>query len=263
MPAPPDRLARARRRVRFRADGRRSAARAAHGAPASPRRASIRSSPPTPRPTRCSRRCSRRCSTTTTSRGPVKLVPRTLEALPASSDGGRTWICEAHARGSTSRPIRRSAASRASSSPRDYAYTYKRVLDPAVKSPWLWLFEGKLEGGAQARARRRRRAASTTTRRSRASRWSTATRCASAWTRPTCASRSCSRFPTSARSRARWSRRYGLDFGAHPVGTGAFRLAEYKRSSRIVLERNPDYRVETYVPAGHGSRRSRSRSPPR
>ncbi len=32
----------------------------------------------------------------------------------------------------------------------------------------------------------------------------------------------------------------------HPVGTGPFRLSEWRRSSRIVLERNPRYREETY-----------------
>jgi ABC-type transport system substrate-binding protein len=39
---------------------------------------------------------------------------------------------------------------------------------------------------------------------------------------------------------------YAVDVGAHPVGTGAFRLAEWKRSSRIVLERNPNFREEYY-----------------
>jgi ABC-type transport system substrate-binding protein len=33
---------------------------------------------------------------------------------------------------------------------------------------------------------------------------------------------------------------------AHPVGTGPFRLAQWKRSSRIVLERNPGYREDRY-----------------
>ncbi|WP_271007888.1 ABC transporter substrate-binding protein [Paucibacter sp. B51] len=32
----------------------------------------------------------------------------------------------------------------------------------------------------------------------------------------------------------------------HPVGTGAWRLAEWRRSSRIVLEKNPNYREEFY-----------------
>ena len=39
---------------------------------------------------------------------------------------------------------------------------------------------------------------------------------------------------------------YGDQIMAHPVGTGPFRLAQWKRSSRIVLERNPTYRQEIY-----------------
>jgi len=39
---------------------------------------------------------------------------------------------------------------------------------------------------------------------------------------------------------------YGGEIGAHPVGTGGYRLAEWKRSSRIVLERNPDFRDVRY-----------------
>ena len=39
---------------------------------------------------------------------------------------------------------------------------------------------------------------------------------------------------------------YGDKIMEHPVGTGPFRLAEWRRSSRIVLERNPDYRDELY-----------------
>ena len=41
-------------------------------------------------------------------------------------------------------------------------------------------------------------------------------------------------------------RRYGTDIGAHPVGTGPFVLKEWRRSSRIVLERNPDFREEYF-----------------
>jgi ABC-type transport system substrate-binding protein len=39
---------------------------------------------------------------------------------------------------------------------------------------------------------------------------------------------------------------YGKDVYAHPVGTNAFRLAQWRRSSLIVLERNPGFRLETY-----------------
>jgi ABC-type transport system substrate-binding protein len=180
---------------------------------------------------------------------PVKLVPRTLEALPASPDGGRTWICRLR------KGIRYTPDPAFGGRPRelvaaDYAYTYKRVLDPAVKSPWLWLLQGKLEGGDAARAQ----AAKT-------GRFD--------YDAPLAGLEIVDRYTLRLRLVAPDLRfpyvlaipylgavarevveRYGLDFGAHPVGTGAFRLAEYKRSARIVLERNPDYRDERYVPAG-------------
>ena len=40
--------------------------------------------------------------------------------------------------------------------------------------------------------------------------------------------------------------RYGDEISAHPVGTGPFRLIEWRRSSRLVLERNPTYREVRY-----------------
>ena len=39
---------------------------------------------------------------------------------------------------------------------------------------------------------------------------------------------------------------YGDSIASHPIGTGPFRLAEWRRSSRIALERNPTYREVTY-----------------
>ncbi len=39
--------------------------------------------------------------------------------------------------------------------------------------------------------------------------------------------------------------KYGDDVGSHPVGTGAYRLVAWKRSSKMVFEPNPNFR-ETY-----------------
>jgi ABC-type transport system substrate-binding protein len=39
---------------------------------------------------------------------------------------------------------------------------------------------------------------------------------------------------------------YGDEIGAHPVGTGAFRLKSWRRASRVVLERSPGWRGSTY-----------------
>ena len=180
---------------------------------------------------------------------PLKLVPRTLEAMPVSTDGGRTWTCR------LKKGIRFTPDPAFGGKPRelvaaDYAYTYKRVLDPAVKSPWLWLLDGKLAGAEAARAQ----AAKT-------GRFD--------YDAPLAGLEVVDRYTLRIRLVAPDLRfpyvlavpylgavarevveRYGLDIGAHPVGTGAFRLAEYRRSARMVLERNPDYRGDAYAPAG-------------
>jgi ABC-type transport system substrate-binding protein len=39
---------------------------------------------------------------------------------------------------------------------------------------------------------------------------------------------------------------YGEDFGSHPVGTGPYRLAFWKRTSKMVFERNPSFREEYF-----------------
>jgi ABC-type transport system substrate-binding protein len=39
---------------------------------------------------------------------------------------------------------------------------------------------------------------------------------------------------------------YGDDFGSHPVGTGPYRLAFWKRSSKMVFERSPSFREEYF-----------------
>ena len=43
---------------------------------------------------------------------------------------------------------------------------------------------------------------------------------------------------------------YGDDLMAHPVGTGPFRLVQWRRGSLIVLERNPRYREEVFDASG-------------
>src|SRR6185312_17430718 len=40
--------------------------------------------------------------------------------------------------------------------------------------------------------------------------------------------------------------KYGDDLGSHPVGTGPWRLAFWKRSSKMIFERNPNFREERF-----------------
>ena len=83
---------------------------------------------------------------------PVTLVPRTLEAMPTVSDGGATFVFRfKHGIYFTPDPAFKGNPRELTAA--DQAYALKRLLDPAVKSPWLWLVEGKIVG-----ARRRARA---------------------------------------------------------------------------------------------------------
>ncbi len=178
---------------------------------------------------------------------PAKLVPRTLEALPAISDNGATFLCKlqkgvffADDTAFQGKPRELTAA--------DYAYSLKRLLDPAVKSPWLFLVEGKIIGGDEARA-----AAAKTGKfdydtpmpglevvdrytlriRLKAPDYNFAYLLA---------------MPATGASAREAVERYGLDYGSSPVGTGAYQLlrSEYKRASKTVLVKNPNYRKRVW-----------------
>jgi ABC-type transport system substrate-binding protein len=177
---------------------------------------------------------------------PVKLVART-SALPEVSDGGRTftfhlakgiWFQDDPAFGGKKREL--VAA--------DYAYSFARHLDPALHSPWAFVLEGKLVGGDAAQAAARK-----------SGRFDydapiAGLEVVDRYTLRIHLVESDYRFPykVAIPSMGAVARevveRYGRDFGAHPIGTGPYRLGEYKRSSRIVLEANPSYREDIYTP---------------
>ena len=178
---------------------------------------------------------------------PAKLVPRTLEALPTISDNGATFLCKVQKgvfftddSAFKGKPRELTAA--------DYAYSLKRLLDPAVKSPWLFLVEGKIVGGDEARV-----AATKTGKfdydtpmpglevvdrhtlriRLKAPDYNFAYMLA---------------MPSTGASAREAVETYGLDYGSNPVGTGAYQLlkSEYKRTSKTVLVKHPNYRKRTW-----------------
>jgi len=76
---------------------------------------------------------------------PYKLVPNTAAAMPEVSAEGRVWTIKV-------RPGIHFADDPAfKGKPReltahDYVYAWKRLLDPKVRSPYLWYLNGKLVG---------------------------------------------------------------------------------------------------------------------
>jgi ABC-type transport system substrate-binding protein len=176
---------------------------------------------------------------------PAKLRPQTLVAMPEISADARVYtlrlkpgILFADDPAFGGKPRELVAA--------DYAYAIKRLIDPANRSPNLWLVEGRIAGIAEAIAKAKA-----------AGRFD--------YDEPVAGLEVVDRYTLritlekpdynflyilamcNVGAQAREVvERYGADIGAHPVGTGAFRLAEWKRSAKIVLEKNPRFREVTY-----------------
>jgi oligopeptide transport system substrate-binding protein len=180
---------------------------------------------------------------------PFKLVPRTLEAMPVVEDGGATFTARVR-KGILFAPDPAFKGKERELTAADYAYALKRILDPAVKSAWLWMLEGKIVGGDEARAGAAKSGRFD---------YDAAIAGLEVVDRYTLRIRLKApdlRFlyvlavPNTAAVAREVVETYGNDIGAHPVGTGPYMLGNYVRSSRIELRKNPNYRAETYAPAG-------------
>ena len=176
---------------------------------------------------------------------PAKLVPQTLEAMPEVSDGGRTYtlhlkqgiyFADDPAFGGKQREL--IAA--------DYEFAFKRLMDPQGNSPNLWLIDGRVAGVSEAVAAARK--AGHLDYDAKIPGIEVVDRYTLRFhlVKPDYNFLYILAMPNIGAQAREVVERYGTDIGAHPVGTGAFRLAEWKRSSRIVLERNPNFRELYY-----------------
>ena len=180
---------------------------------------------------------------------PVKLVPRTLEAMPVVEENGKTYTMRIR-KGILFTPDPAFKGKRRELTAADHAYGLKRILDPAVKSPWLWMLQGKIVGGDEAREKALKSGKFD-------------------YDSPIAGLEVVDRYtlkihlkspdlrflyvlavPNTAAIAREVVEAYGNDIGAHPVGTGPYMLGQYKRSSRIELVANPGYREITYAPSG-------------
>ncbi|MFO1326245.1 MAG: ABC transporter substrate-binding protein [Rubrivivax sp.] len=175
---------------------------------------------------------------------PARLRPRLAEAMPEVSDDHRVWTLRLR-RGVlfADDPVFKGQPRELVAE--DFVYSLKRFADPAVKSPnWPSVQELRVLGLAELRQK--------AIDGKRPFDYDTPIEGLQALDRYTL------RF-TLGRPRPRFAENLavGHTFGAmarevvegygdrimeHPVGTGAFRLASWRRSSQIVLERNPRHR---------------------
>ena len=193
---------------------------------------------------------------------PVKLVPRTLEAMPVVEDGGATFVFR-FKRGIFFTPDPAFRGQPRELTAADQAYALKRLLDPAVKSPWLWLVEGKIIGADAVRA------SALKTGKFDYDAPIAGLEVVDRYTLRIRLKKPDLRFlyvfavPNTAAVAREVVEAYGRDFGAHPVGTGPYMLGDYQRSARI------DAGGQSWLPRDDlcarrvRCRRSRCRSPPR
>ena len=76
---------------------------------------------------------------------PYKRVPRTAAALPQIDDGGRTWTIRVRS-GIYFADDPAFNGKRRELTAADYVYSWKRLLDPRVRSPFSWYLQGKVIG---------------------------------------------------------------------------------------------------------------------
>src|SRR6185312_272676 len=173
---------------------------------------------------------------------PFKLLPNTLASMPEISADGMTYTMHVKpgiyvADDPVFKGRKRELVAE------DYVYSIKRIMDPHISSPALSEIEGNVVGADEAIEKARKankldydapieglKALDRYTFRIKL------TKPIYVWIYNLADCRlSCA----VAREVAE---KYGEDVGSHPVGTGPYRLVFWKRSSKMVFERNPNFR---------------------
>jgi ABC-type transport system substrate-binding protein len=187
---------------------------------------------------------------------PVKLQPRAAAAMPEISADGRTYTIRLKP-GIHFTPDPAFGGKRRELTAEDYVYSFKRIFDPTVRAQWLFLLEGKIAGAEKLQEEARRTGKFD-------------------YDKPIEGLQALDRYtlrlqlvepdynllyiltmPAMAAVAREVVEKYGDGFAEHPVGTGPYKLGHWRRSSRIVLEANPDFRGETFVTAGGENERDR------
>ena len=178
---------------------------------------------------------------------PAKLIPNTLAAMPEVSADYRTFtlrikpgifFADHEVFGGKKRELTAS----------DYVFTIKRLFDPKLSAPQLSEVEGYIVGSEEFLARIRKSGKMD-------------------YDTPIEGLKSIDRYTFQIKlnePKPNWiykfadcrvscavarevAEKYGDDIGSNPVGTGAYRLKSWKRSSKMIFEPNPNYREEYYA----------------
>ncbi len=177
---------------------------------------------------------------------PAKLKPNTLEGLPEISADGLTYTFRVRSGiHFADDPVFNGRKRELTAE--DYVYSIKRVLDPKLRASQLGEIEGHIVGSTEAIEKARK-----------SDRFD--------YDAPIEGLKALDRYTFQVKlakplyvfiynfADCRIScavarevvEKYGEDVGSHPVGTGPYRLTFWKRSSKMVLEANPNYREDYF-----------------
>lgn len=177
---------------------------------------------------------------------PVKVVPNTVEALPTVSADGKTWTLKVRP-GIYFSEDPAFKGKRRELTAADYVYSIKRHWDPKLKAPNLYLLDKRLLGMPELRAAAVKSGKFDYDREVEGIQALDRYTLQIKLTEPT---PNMLYYLTYCNLSCAVAREvveaYGDKIMEHPVGTNAFRLAQWKRSSRMVLEKNPGYRDDFY-----------------
>jgi ABC-type transport system substrate-binding protein len=179
---------------------------------------------------------------------PYKLVPNTATALPEVADDGKTWTIHIR-KGIYFADDPAFKGRRRELTAADYVYAIKRILDPKMRSNSLQMVDGRFVGAdalvAKAKETGRFDYDAPLEGLQAIDRYTMRLRLVFAdyellSNLTTTATSAVAREVIEANADANgWAM-------THPVGTGPYRLADWRRGQRMVLEANPGYRDERY-----------------
>jgi peptide/nickel transport system substrate-binding protein len=183
---------------------------------------------------------------------PYRFVPHVAAAMPEISADGKTWTIRVRT-GIYFSDDPAFKGKKRELTAADYVYSWKRLLDPKIRAPFLWFIENKLIGADEVVAKAKETGKFD-------------------YDAPIEGLRALDRYtirlvlkepdylmlaymtqsPMAAVAREVIETYADINGWAmaNPVGTGAYRLAQWRRGQKIVLEANPTYREEYFPDDG-------------
>ncbi|MBV9359752.1 MAG: heme-binding protein, partial [Betaproteobacteria bacterium] len=176
---------------------------------------------------------------------PAKLVPRAAEAMPTVSADGKTYTVRIK-KGIYFTDDPAFKGKKRELTAQDFAYSWRRFFDPKYRSPYAFLFTGKIVGldalNEQAKKTGKFDYETPVAGLQTPDRHTLVIKL----TEPDVNFQYVLAFPLTSAVAREVIDAYGEESNAHPVGTGPFYLKRYVRSSKIELATNPGYRGETW-----------------